>query len=88
MSVIAFLASASDFLTGVGGPIGGGGAVGAVAGFVGWVFRESIRWTLARPRGDDADEGGDRLGLFVAVGGGVGGLCGFLIWLYDTQGLI
>jgi hypothetical protein len=83
------LGDVADFLTEVGGIVGGGAALGGTAGFVGWLLRGPIRWYTARRRGEDPDEAElDRLGMFVTVGAGIGGVGGFLLWLYEHQGLI
>ena len=48
------LANVSDFLADAGAPTGGGAAIGAVAGFVGWLFRAPIRWFFVRHDEDDS----------------------------------
>jgi hypothetical protein len=54
--------------------------------FVGWLIRSLV----VRPpdESDGAQPADARLGLFLAVGSGAGGVAGFLVWIYEHFELI
>jgi hypothetical protein len=69
------LSAAQDFVTNAGGLVGGGAALGGMAGFVGWgVFAPLYEffWRRRHPDEDPLDSGS--LGAFVTVGAGIGGV--------------
>jgi hypothetical protein len=84
------IANAGAVVTEAGAVTGGGAAIGAAAGFLGWLLREPIRLLLGRYRRSDDEEEAerDRLGYYALVGGGIGGVSGFVLWLYEQQGVI
>ena len=80
--------AASDFFIEAGALVGGGMALGGTAGFVGWMLAAPVLRVLGRRKPEEERFERDRLGVFLAVGGGVGGIAGFLVWFYEHQGVI
>lgn len=79
---------ASDFLKEAGALVGGGAALGATAGFVGWLLTAPIMWWVGRGQPHQTRVERDQLGIVLAISAGLGGIGGFVVWLYEHQGVI
>jgi hypothetical protein len=77
-----------DFLLIAGGSTAGGGALGAGAGFLGWMASRALYRLLLWLRLVKAVPQLASRTVFLEIGGGIGGCAGFLIWLFEHYQLL